>query len=129
MIATRAVPEGWGAWGEMPSMASSGCSIACQGYNVMTHSFLPTSLRGVIFLAGPKAAETSEGANFNSELSALANSWKQGFAVAKGEDVPFFYTMPTAPKISKPSKIKGSAEVLDAGDWSPIEKLIRKEVK
>ena len=47
----------------------------------------------------------------------------------QGEDVPFFYTMPTAPKISKPSKIKGSAEVLDAGDWSPIEKLILKEVK
>jgi hypothetical protein len=49
--------------------------------------------------------------------------------VANGEDVPFFYTIPTAPRISKPSKIKGSAEALDAGDWSPIEKLIRKEVK
>jgi hypothetical protein len=29
----------------------------------------------------------------------------------------------------KPSKIKGSAEVLHAGDWSAIEKLIQKEVK
>ncbi len=126
MITTREVPEGWGAWGEMPSMASSGSSTACQGYNMMTHSFLPTSLRGVIFLTGPKAAE---GANFHAELSALVNSWKQGFAVEKGDDIPFFYTMPSAPKITKPAKIKGRAEVLVDGEWSAIEKLIEEEVK
>ena len=95
----------------------------------MTHSFTPTSLRGVVFLAGPKAAETAEGANFNDEMSALANSWKQGFAVEKNDDVPFFYTMPSGAKVTKPTKIKGMAEVLEGGSWSAIEKLIGKEVK
>jgi len=123
MIATRAVPEGWGAWGEMPAMAGSGSSTACQSYNLMTHSFFPTSVRGVIFLAGPAAAEAAEGASFGAEMSALANSWKQGFALAQGDDVPFFYTMPAGPKVAKPTKIKGAAVVLEGDDWSPIEKL------
>jgi hypothetical protein len=125
MIATRAVPEGWGAWGEMPSTAFSGSSTACQSYNILTHSFFPTSLRGVIFLAGPAMAEADQGANFGPEISALANSWKQGFALQKGEDVPFFYTMPTGPKVTKPAKIKGRAEVLEGGDWSPIEEVVK----
>ena len=90
----------------------------------MTHSFTPTTLRGVVFLAGPKAAETAEGTNFGAEMSALANSWKQGFSVEKGDDVPFFYTMPAGAKVTKPTKIMGKAEVLEGGNWSAIEKLI-----
>ena len=124
MIATRAVPEGWGAWGEMPRMGAGGSSTACMSYNIMTHSFLPTSLRGVVFLAGPASAEAAEGANFGAEMSALANSWKQGFAVNKGDDVPFFHTMPAGAKVTKPTKIKGKAVALKGGDWSPIEQLI-----
>ena len=124
MISTRAVPEGWGAWGEMPGMRAGGSSTATGGYNIMTHSFTPTTLRGVVFLAGPKAAETAEGTNFGAEMSALANSWKQGFSVEKGDDVPFFYTMPAGAKVTKPTKIMGKAEVLEGGNWSAIEKLI-----
>ena len=124
MISTQAVPEGWGAWGEMPGMRAGGSSTATGGYNIMTHSFTPTTLRGVVFLAGPKAAETAEGTNFGAEMSALANSWKQGFSVEKGDDVPFFYTMPAGAKVTKPTKIMGKAEVLEGGNWSAIEKLI-----
>jgi len=123
MIATRAVPEGWGAWGEMPSMGSAGSSTAGLSYNILTHSFMPTTLRGVIFLAGPESAKTDQGANFASEMSALANSWKRGF----GDGAPFFYTMPDkdqAPKIAKPTGIKGKAVALEGGDWSEIEKRI-----
>lgn len=129
MVATRAVPEGWGAWGEMPGLSSGGTSAACQRYNAMGHCFFPTSLRGVIFLAGADEADASEGAHFGPELSALANSWKQGLAVEKGDDVPFFYTMPTGPKVTEPTSIKGKAEVLSGGDWSPIQKLIEEAIK
>ncbi len=129
MISTRSVPNGWGAWGQMPSMGSAGSSTAGQSYNIMTESFFPTTLRGVIFLAGPQATEINQGANFAPEMSALANSWKQGFAHEDGDDIPFFYTVPTGPKVTKPAKIKGKAEVLPDGDWSPIQKLIEEEVK
>jgi hypothetical protein len=129
MITTRTVPEGWGPWGEMPSMAAGGSSIATEGYNLMTHSFMPASLRGVIFLAGPKSAEAADGAHFNSEMTALANSWKQGFAVDKSDDVPFFFTIPAGAKVTKPTKIKGKAEVLEGGNWSAIENLLGKESK
>ena len=70
----------------------------------------------------------ADGANFGSEMSALANCWKQGFAAQAGDDVPFFYTMPAGPKVTKPGNIKGTAAVLDNGNWSAIEKLIEEEV-
>jgi hypothetical protein len=99
-------------------MNAGGSSIATEGYNIMTHSFTPTSLRGIVFLAGSTANST----HFSAEMSALANSWKQGFAIKKGDDVPFFYTMPAGAK--QPTKIKGKAELLKGGNWSAIEKLI-----
>ena len=124
MIATKALPEGWSGFGEMPALRSTGTSTACLNYNIMTHSFLPTSLRGVIFLAGPGSIKDAEGTNFSTEMSALANSWKQGFGVDKNDDVPFFYTIPSGAKVEKPTKIKGTASALEGGDWSAIEKLI-----
>ena len=124
IISTQSKPKGWGGFGEMPKMVSGASSIASQTYNLMTASFLPTSVRGVIFLSGPSTAKTAEGANFSVEMSALANSWKRGFAVDKGDDVPFFYTLPSGAKVSKPNNIKGKAELLKGGDWSPIEALL-----
>ncbi|MEJ6571171.1 MAG: hypothetical protein QNL01_04040 [Akkermansiaceae bacterium] len=61
-------------------------------------------------------------------MSALANSWKKGFAAQAGDDVPFFYTTPAGSKVSKPTGIKGKAQALEGGNWSPIEKLIEQEV-
>ncbi len=124
IITTGAKPEGWGGFGEMPTMKASGSTTACQVYNLMTHSFFPTSLRGVIFLSSSNAAKETK---FKDEMSVLANSWKRGFAVNKTDDVPFFYTMPTETKVNKPTKIKGMAEILENGDWSAIERFMQKK--
>jgi hypothetical protein len=126
MIATRADPKG-GAWGGMPAMASAGKSNACQSYNVMTYSFTPATLRGIIFLAGPGTVAKDKGANFGPEMSALANSWKREFTRGSGDDVPFFYTVPdkaAAPKLTMPKGIKGKSAALKGGDWTAIEKFI-----
>lgn len=89
----------------------------------MTHSFLSTSLRAIIFLTGDATTLENNGSNFSSELTAIANSWQQGFA----NDTPFFYTMPSksrTPRISKPLTIKGKSVYLKNNDWSEIEKFL-----
>ena len=58
-------------------------------------------------------------------MSALANSWKDGFAQQKDDDIPFFYTLPEG--MSSPETIKGRSASLGGGDWMPIQKLIEME--
>jgi hypothetical protein len=73
---------------------------------------------GVVFLCGNKMIADAQGANFGPEMSALANCFK---AKLGGDDVPFFYTIPTAalaPKITKPQAIKGTSTALDINEWS-----------
>jgi sialate O-acetylesterase len=123
MMATRSVPDG-AAWGSYPTLASSVTSKASEVYNVMVHSFTPASLKGIIFLSSPEMVKKDRGANFGSELSALANSWKDKFG---GKDSHFFYTIPSkalAPKVTQPTKIKGMSAGVAIGGWSEVTKVI-----
>jgi len=76
MIATRAVQGG--GWGSYPSAGGSVTSNAGGVFNVMTLSFTPASLKGIIFVASPGMVEKA-GAAFDEQMAALTSSWKTRF--------------------------------------------------
>jgi hypothetical protein len=83
MIATRSVPAGSG-WGRYPGLAGQVTSIAGRTFNVMTLSFTPASLKGIIFITNPPMKEKA-GAAYNEQMNTLTKSWK-----AKFTGNPFF---------------------------------------
>lgn len=108
LIATGRVPDG-ASWGPIPAFAAEVNSKACQTHNVLTASFVPGSAKGIIFLAGKGMVAHDDGANFASELSALADGWIRDF----GGTATFVHTQPDpslAAKIRKPS-IKGGVAI------------------
>lgn len=121
MIETKAAPDG-AQWGVIPKLAPKiGDSKATATYNVYVDCFSPGQLAGVVFLCGNKMITDTQGADFGPEMSALANCFKAKFG---GDDVPFFYTLPTAalaPKITKPKAIKGTSTALEITE-SPAAK-------
>ena len=120
MMATKKVPDG-AAWGSYPSLASSVTTKAAQAYNVMVHSFGPASFKGIIFLCSENMFEDDKAGNYGSELSALANGWKDHFG---GEDTNFFYTIPSkslSPKATAPASIKGKSTGVEINQWTDGE--------
>jgi len=127
MMTTKRVPDGV-PWGSYPTLAASVTSKASEVYNVMVHSFTPGTFKGIVFLCSEKMVEQDQGANYGSELSALANSWMERFG---GEDPQFIYTIPAkalAAKITKPTQIKGGSTPIEINDWQAAE-LIDQVVK
>lgn len=118
MIETKAAPDG-AQWGVFPTLAPEiGDSQATATYNVYVDCFSPGQVSGVVFLCGNKMISDADGANFGPEMSALANCFK---AKLGGDDVPFFYTIPSAalaPKIAKPQSIKGASTAIEIDQWS-----------
>lgn len=115
MIATRGVPNGE-TWGTMPQLAGEVTSKACQTHNVVAYSFVPASFKGIIFLTGSEMTKADQGENFGPELAALANGYIEDF----GGKAKFIYTLPgkeLAPKITEPSKIKGSSVAIPISSW------------
>lgn len=130
MIATKAVPNG-SNWGQIPHPRPTveGTSAASETWNVMTASFTPTALKGIIFLSGPGYVSDDGGATFGPEFSALATSWKKRFG---GEDVPFIYTLPgkaLAPELSKPSAIEGPSHAVMISEWEDVSGVLDAIVK
>lgn len=131
LIATKKVPDG-AAWGSYPSLTSAVTTDASHAYNVMTHSFGSASLKGIIFLCSENMFEGEQAANYGSELSALANGWKNHFG---GTDTPFFYTLPAkslSAKADAPKSINGQSSAVELSTWvdqTAIEKLIDTAVK
>jgi len=128
MIETQAVPDG-SVWGKIPSPKPQvGDSTATWTYNVYVHCFTPAALSGIVFLSSESMVADDQGADFGPEISALANCWKQRFG---GEDPHFFYTIPNkglAPKITRPTAIKGKSTGIELGNWSEISKVIETAV-
>jgi len=121
MIATKRVPDG-AAWGSYPTLAASVTTEASETYNVLVHSFTPASFKGIVFLCSEEMFAKDQGANYGSELSALANCWKARFAC---EDPYFFYTIPSkalAPKITGPKGIQGKSMACEIGRWPAAER-------
>lgn len=118
MIETKSVPDK-APWGIYPNIAPAiGDSKATMTYNVYVDCFAPAQVSGVVFLCGNAMITDTQGANFGAEMSALANCFKAKFG---GDDVPFFYTIPTAalaPKITKPESIKGTSSAIEITDWT-----------
>ncbi len=118
MIETKAAPDG-AKWGVYPSPAPQiGDSKATMTYNVFVDCFSHAQMSGIVFIHGNAMIADKEGANFGSEMSALANSFKSRFG---GDEVPFFYTLPAtslAPKITKPQSIKGRSTALEIDQWN-----------
>lgn len=123
MIATKAVPDD-AKWGHYPKLAGDVTTKASHTYNVMTHSFTPTALKGVVFLTSADAVEAAEqGATFGEQMTALANAWKTKF----GRNPGFFYTMPSqalAPKITAPAGIQGKSTAVLIEDWTDCTSLL-----
>jgi hypothetical protein len=113
MIDTKAAPDG-AKWGVIPTFQPViGETQSTKTYNVYVDCFSPGQVSGIVFLAGNAALTEAQGANFGPEMSALANCFK---AKLGGDDVPFFYTLPTAalaPQISKPQSIRGHATAIE----------------
>ena len=118
MIATRAVPNGE-TWGSYPRVDGYLSSKASMTHNALTNSFTPGSFKGIIFLSGPAMVKEDQGANFSSELSALANGWIEDF----GGKARFVYTIPSsalAPEITEPKSIKGVTKSVTIDDWNDL---------
>jgi hypothetical protein len=117
MISTKRVPDA-APWGSYPTLSASITTTASQTHNVLVESFTPASLKGILFLTGSDMVVADQGALFGEQMSALANGMKKRFGAT---DTPFYFTMPAtslAPKVSKPSAIKGGHESLEITDWS-----------
>jgi hypothetical protein len=116
MIAEKRVPDGV-AWGTYPSFGGKITTEASQSYNVLTCSFTPASVKGIIFLTGEAMFKQDQGANFGEQFTVLANSWKAKFGCP---DAAFFYTVPSlalAAKVSKPGTINGRSMPLEINNW------------
>lgn len=123
MIATKRVPDAV-PWGAIPSLASSVTTTASQTHNVLVESFTPASLKGIVFLSGPDMVAEDGGALFGEQMSALGNCMKSKFG---GTDIPFFYTIPAssiAPKITKPSAIKGASHAIEINAWADTSAIL-----
>ena len=92
-------------------------SQATQAYNMLITGFNPGNFKGIICLTPESFFAEDQGANFGSEFSVMANCWKESFA---GVDPHFFYTIPSkslAPKITRPTDIKGKSTAVEIGHW------------
>ncbi|MFK7912199.1 MAG: sialate O-acetylesterase [Akkermansiaceae bacterium] len=115
MIKTKRVPDAV-PWGTYPMLNSSVTSDASEVYNVMTHSFTPAALKGIIFISSENLVADDQGANFGPELSVLANSFKKRF----GQETHFYATAPAkslAPKLTKPASVKGKSTIIEVNKW------------
>ena len=117
MIASKKSQDESG-WGTYPTLAAADSqSEAAQSYNIMVHSFTPASFKGIIFLSSEAMFKNDQGANYGTELTVLANNWKDKFG---GADPRFFYSIPNqslAPKITQPAAIKGASTALEIDRW------------
>jgi len=119
MIQTKAVPDGE-PWGTYPSLGADVTTTASQTYNVLTHSFTPTSLKGILFLTHEGMFTDGKTAHFGEQFSALANSWKKRFG---GRNVDFSYTLPSTslvPSLAKPNDIQGNSTPITLDDWTDL---------
>ena len=126
MMASKAVPDAV-PWGTYPTLAASVTSDASEVYNVMTHSFTPASLKGVLFLSSEAMVAEDQGAKFGEQISALAESWRGKF----GGDPQFFYTVPDkglAPKVAAPEGNQEGRTAIEIGDWSQLAGVIERVV-
>ena len=116
MIATRAVPNSE-PWGTFPQLAGEVTSKASETHNVCASSFIPGSFKGIIFLPAPASVARDQGANFGSDMSALAN----GFIADLGGKATFIHTIPgkkLAPQITAPAAIKSDHRSIEISDWA-----------
>jgi len=94
MAASRSVPDG-AAWGSMPALAADVSSSAGQTYNVLTHSFTPASLKGIVFLTSPDALKHEQA---GEQFSVLAKAWTDRFQAPGRFHAPdspgFYFTWP-----------------------------------
>lgn len=123
MMATKRVPDGV-PWGTYPTMGSSVKTKASQTYNVLTVSFTPAALKGIVFLTGPDMVADDQGALYGEQLAALATSWKERF----GGEPAFFHTIPSkelAPKITTPSGISDKHTAIAVKAWDDFESVLQ----
>lgn len=117
MIATRDVPDD-APWGSYPTFNSVVKTDASQTFNALVASFRNTRLKGIVFITEQSMVAKDQGANFGSELSALANGWKRHFGGEK--DQHFIYTIPAlslVPGITKPGDIHGANAAFELDAW------------
>jgi hypothetical protein len=117
MISSKAAPDDQ-AWGTYPIMGGDVATTASQTYNVLTHSFTPTSLKGILFITHKGMSGDGKASHFGVQLSALANSWKKRFGSG---DIPFFYTLPH--DVCPPKYIEGKSTAILLEDLSDLSDL------
>ena len=94
---------------------------ATMTYNMLVAAFGPANFKGVLCLTPQSFVAHDEGTAFGAQFAAMANCWKETFA--SGEQVldpHFIYTLPgkeMAPKLSKPTAIKGQSTAYEVKEW------------
>lgn len=68
-------------WGSFPTLNASVTSKASLVYHVMTESFTPTSLQGIVFLTNQQM-ERAAGKHLDEQSRALAQSWQARFGLS-----------------------------------------------
>jgi hypothetical protein len=128
MINTKEIPVGakWGAsWGSYPSPKPAiGDTKATLVHNIYVAPFAPTTVNGMIFLTSESMVKESNGANFGTEMSALANCLKSDLG---GDNSTFIYTIPSkslAEDISIPKKITGNSKAIEIQDWNDLNGVL-----
>jgi len=118
MMTTGAVPDG-APWGVMPALAGEVSSDASQTYHVLTHSFTPASLKGVLFLTSPEMVEAAPGPQFGEQLGALVKSWTEGFQSPGG--IRLLVTVPSktlAPSMPPLVALPHQAQTIPIDRWT-----------
>ena len=126
LMKTGKVPDGV-AWGSYPRLAGEVTTKASQTYNVMTYSFTPAAIKGIVFMPSPFMVSKDQGQYFGEQVSALANCLYHEFG---SNDAKFFGLMPAkalAPKITGPTELKAPHEFITSDQWlnekqTPAEK-------
>jgi len=113
----------WSESGNLPRLPSAKRvkTPATMTYNMLVATFSSGNFKGVICLTPKSFLGEDEGASFGSRFSVTANCWKETFALGKEVlDPHFFYTVLSkelAPKITRPTKIKGRSTAYEVPRW------------
>lgn len=104
---------------------------AASHYNMLICTFGPGNFRGILSLTPRSFFKEKKKAVFASELSAMANSWKETFSSKK--DPVFLYTLPSTVSMKDtglPAEIKGRTRAIPVencliGDKEQVETQLK----
>lgn len=110
LIHTGRVPDEL-PWGTYPVLDGTVTSTASEVYHVMTESFTPATLRGIVFLTS-ETMEAKAGEHFSEQRTALVRSWQSRFGLGSPEPLIRPAQMVANPETSESALDELAADLL-----------------